>query len=262
MRILLHILVHLLVCILGLGLIAAAIVPTLLQHAAEWLVIVGFEDGGRLIIAGVGLAIAALPIAQFLRWWSRHRVLRELSYQTADGEITVSLVAVEEALERSLSQVEDIKKTSIDVREDRVRRQIVIEAVLSLWEDADIAVVNREAQALLRRRFAELMPEMPNCMVKVTVSRLSARRSADAARRTTKPTQQQEGANATNKSGRIPLPGLSATQGQVDSAAGAALLASSKFQPEPSSDVYHVRADHSPAHGTPIQASGLGGQVA
>ena len=226
MRILLHLLVHVLVWVIGAGLIAVAVAPQLLIQSTQWLVEYGTQEGGRLIIGGIGGVMIALPITQLLRWWSRHRIARELSYQTTDGQITVSLVAIEEALERSLIQVTGLKKSSIDVNEDRVRRQVIVEAVLSLWEDADIGVINREAQVLLRRRFAELMPEMPNCIVKVTVSRLNPRRKADKrsedqaqqAAKTGKKlnAQGQRITEPTNDGDQsvAPLPGLSLTQGQ------------------------------------------------
>lgn len=131
----------------------------------------------------VGLCVSAIfvicPILAVFRWWQVWRRSREISYTTETGRISVNLIAVEEALTRAIEGEPDVKKATVRVFEDRVKRSIVIEAVVTLWEVANVTERNRFCQRLLRRRFAELMPEQTVVQVNLNVHRLNQRRKED-----------------------------------------------------------------------------------
>lgn len=131
----------------------------------------------------VGLSVASLfvfcPFAAVLRWYQVWRRSREISYTTETGRISVNLIAVEEALTRAIEGEPDVKKATVRVFEDRVKRSIIIEAVVTLWEVANVTERNRFCQRLLRRRFAELMPEQTVVQVNLNVHRLNQRRADD-----------------------------------------------------------------------------------
>lgn len=131
----------------------------------------------------VGLSVASLfvfcPFAAVLRWYQVWRRSREISYTTETGKISVNLIAVEEALTRAIEGEPDVKKATVRVFEDRVKRSIIIEAVVTLWEVANVTERNRFCQRLLRRRFAELMPEQTVVQVNLNVHRLNQRRADD-----------------------------------------------------------------------------------
>jgi hypothetical protein len=82
-------------------------------------------------------------------------------------------------LTRAIEGEPDVKKATVRVFEDRVKRSIVIEAVVTLWEVANVTERNRFCQRLLRRRFAELMPEQTVVQVNLSVHRLNQRRNED-----------------------------------------------------------------------------------
>jgi hypothetical protein len=131
----------------------------------------------------VGLTVSSMfvicPLFAFLRWWQVWRRSREISYTTETGRISVNLIAVEEALTRAIEGEPDVKKATVRVFEDRVKRSIVIEAVVTLWEVSNVTERNRFCQRLLRRRFAELMPEQTVVQVNLNVHRLNQRRNED-----------------------------------------------------------------------------------
>jgi hypothetical protein len=112
-----------------------------------------------------------------VRWYQVWRRSREISYTTETGKISVNLIAVEEALTRAIEGEPDVKKATVRVFEDRVKRSIIIEAVVTLWEVANVTERNRFCQRLLRRRFAELMPEQTVVQVNLNVHRLNQRRN-------------------------------------------------------------------------------------
>ena len=123
-----------------------------------------------------------------------------------------------------------MRKVQIRVFEDRVRRTIVCEAALTLWDDGNVSGVNRRCQQIMRSRFAELMPDETAVQVHLTVHRLSHRRPdsepAPAVREQRRATAEtaDEGAADDRTPTQVPLPGLTATHGEVDNEAGAELL--------------------------------------
>lgn len=130
---------------------------------------------GRLVISTMGAVLLCSPLLMLLRWVQSIRRSREISYTTDNGRISVNLIAIEEALTRAIEGEHEIKKARVSVYEDRVKRGIVIDAVLTLWEVANVTERNLFCQRLLRRRFAELMPERSDVQVNLAVHRLTVR---------------------------------------------------------------------------------------
>jgi hypothetical protein len=172
MRAALRVLVYLTAMAIGGLLVGNLFQPTLAEHIAAFLK----TEEGRLISSGIAVVVLLAPLAILLRWWQVMRRARDISYQTENGRISVSLIAIEEALTRAIEGEPEVKKAHVRVFEDRVKRAVVIEAVMTLWEVPNVTDRNRFCQRLLRRRFAELMPEQTAVQVNLTVHRLTTRR--------------------------------------------------------------------------------------
>jgi hypothetical protein len=130
---------------------------------------------GRIGAIILAVCLVSSPLVMLLRWLQALRRSREISYQTDNGRISVNLVAIEEALTRVLEGESDIRSARVAVYEDRVKRGIVIDAVVSLWEVPNVTERNLLCQRLLRRRFAELMPERSDVQVNLAIHRLVVR---------------------------------------------------------------------------------------
>jgi hypothetical protein len=172
MRLALRMLMYLACMLIGAMLMATLFRPVVLDVVAQFL----HTYSGRLVASGLAFILLLSPLAILLRWWQVMRRAREISYQTENGRISVSLQAIEEALTRALEGEPEVKKAHVRVFEDRVKRAVIIEAVMTLWEVPNVTDRNRFCQRLLRRRFAELMPEQTAVQVNLTVHRLTMRR--------------------------------------------------------------------------------------
>lgn len=135
---------------------------------------------GRLTASGMAGVLLSSPLVWLLRWLQAMRRSREVSYTTDNGRISVNLVAIEEALTRAIEGEPEIRKARVSVYEDRVKRGIVVDAVVTLWEVANVTERNLFCQRLLRRRFAELMPERTDVSVNLAVHRLTVRPPGNA----------------------------------------------------------------------------------
>lgn len=136
-----------------------------------------YQHEARILSAGLATVLTLSPLSILLRWWQLHRRAREISYTTESGRVSVNLVAVEEALTRALEHEDCVKKAHVRVYEERgVKRQVVIESAMTFWEVPNVTERNRQCQAILRRRFAELMPEQSSVQVNLNVHRITPRR--------------------------------------------------------------------------------------
>ncbi len=130
---------------------------------------------GRMTASAMAGVLLSSPLVWVLRWLQSMRRSREISYTTDNGRISVNLVAIEEALTRAIEGETEIRKARVSVYEDRVKRGIVIDAVVTLWEVPNVTERNLFCQRLLRRRFAELMPERSDVSVNLAIHRLTVR---------------------------------------------------------------------------------------
>jgi len=214
MRVLLRLLVYLLA--MGIGALLAVInfMPEMGSVVFMWLL----TSYGRLAASGLAAILLIAPLLLLLRWLRVLRRAREISYQTENGRITVSLLAIEEALTRAVEGEPEVKKAQVRVHEDRVRRAVVIDAAMTLWEVPNVTERNRFCQRLLRRRFAELMPEQQTVEVNLAVHRLNVRRPDLKPSESTATSAPAQAASplATSPEASTPLPRPSITRSEAE----------------------------------------------
>ena len=138
---------------------------------------------GRFIIGGIGISILCVHILLVIRWWRERRFAREIGYNNELGRVSVSLVAIEEALTRAIENEEGVRRIAIRVFEDRVKRQVNIDASLNLWETNNVTHINHRCQETLRRRFTELMPEKTAVQVHLSLQRMSTKKADEKSTR-------------------------------------------------------------------------------
>lgn len=165
------------VTILCAALVTTASDPDLARRAWDFL-----EPRLDLVVARIIPAAVAgvLLISQALlvvRWLRERRYARDIGYNNEYGRVSVSLVAIEEALTRAMENEPGVRRVAIRVYEDRVKRQVIIDTAVTLWETNDVTSINHRCQDLLRNRFAELMPEKTAVQVHLNLHRLDRRRA-------------------------------------------------------------------------------------
>jgi hypothetical protein len=153
-----------------------AMVFSLSPAARDSIVAALAQPTAPLACGALAIVLLATPVALALRWYQVWRRARDISYTGDNGRISVSLIAIEEALTRAVEGEPEVRKALVKVFEDRVKRAVVIDAVVSLWEVPNVTERNRFLSRLLRRRFAELMPEQTVVLVNLTIHRLYVRR--------------------------------------------------------------------------------------
>ena len=172
MRGILRILLYIFTILLGLFLAAVDQRPDIVDQVAA----LAKTMEGRWVVRAAAIILLSSPLMILMRWVQSIRRNREISYETDNGKISVSLIAIEEALTRAIEGEPEVKKAHVRIFEDKVKRAILIDAVVTMWEVPNVTDRNRFCQRLLRRRFAELMPEQSQVDVNLHLHRLTERR--------------------------------------------------------------------------------------
>ncbi len=172
MRGILRILLYIFTIVLGLFLAAVDQRPEIISQVAA----LAQTTEGQWVVRVAAIILLSSPLMILMRWLQSIRRNREISYETDNGKISVSLVAIEEALTRAIEGEPEVKKAHVRIFEDQVKRAIIIDAIVTMWEVPNVTDRNRFCQRLLRRRFAELMPEQSQVDVNLHLHRLTERR--------------------------------------------------------------------------------------
>lgn len=203
--------------------VGCAIVLTCIFRESLMLNLLSYLQGvqagqGIWTLLCLGLLQILIPLALTTRWLAVRRFTREISYNTANGRVSVNLQAVEEALSRAALNVTGVKHIVIRIYEDRIRRQVIIQAVLTLWDDNDIPSTTQRTQDVLHKRFLELMPGQRSVLVQLSINKLNEQRGSEFIK-----SVQADPSETTSIT-----PGLSVTEGEIGNAAGRALLQRTK----------------------------------
>lgn len=155
---------------LGGILVALSLDLFTLQNLTDFLRLAFEIENINLIIGGLGLflIVASICIAQI----SFGRMQREktIAFDNPDGQVSVSLSAIEDFIKRLSSGMSEVK----DLRSNVVagKKGIEINVRVSLWADANIPESTESIQAIIKNRIQEMLGIEETIIVKVHVGKI------------------------------------------------------------------------------------------
>ncbi len=168
--------------LLGMGLAAFSLHWVPVEGALWGLEAIYNDQNLRLacFLTGVGLvllngAIAQLALAKFQRQ-------KTIAFENPDGQVTISLSAIEDYLRKSTREVPEVKELRSDVIAGKGK--ILVRARVALWSDSHIPEVTEKIQTLVKSRVQEMLAGIEEpVLVRVHVSKIVERQEAEAAGR-------------------------------------------------------------------------------
>ncbi len=124
----------------------------------------------HLIIGGIGLflIIASIFIAQI----TLGKMQREktIAFNNPDGEVTVSLTAIEDFIKRLSSSMIEIR----DLRSNVIagKKGIEVNCRVSIWADANIPEITESIQAIIKNRIQEMLGIEEPIVVRMHVGKI------------------------------------------------------------------------------------------
>ena len=141
--------------LLGLGLVAFSLHWVPVEGTVLWLEMAYSERDIRLAcsLIGVGLVLLNLMYADLAL--AKFRRQKTIAFDTPDGQVTVSLHAIEDFVRRSTEQMPEVK----ELRSDVVARKgsILVRTRAVLWSDAHIPEAAEKIQSVVRTKVQEIL---------------------------------------------------------------------------------------------------------
>ena len=148
--------------------------------AVQWLDLAYNERNLRLacFLTGVGLVLlnwmyAELALAKFQRQ-------KTIAIENSDGQVTVSLTAIEDFIRRSAHELPEVK----EVRSSVVARKgkIVVRARATLWSGTHIPAAAERIQSMVKSQVQEMLTGIEEpIVVQVHVAKIAPREEKSAA---------------------------------------------------------------------------------
>ncbi len=160
--------------LLGVGLISFSLHGIPVEGAIRWLETVYAEHNLRVacFLAGIGLVLLNWAIVQLTL--AKLQRQKTIAFENPDGQVTVSLSAVEDFIRRAARELPEVK----DLRSDVVagKGRIFVRARVVLWSEAHIPEVTERIQALVRSRVQEMLAGIEEpVVVRVHVAKIAHR---------------------------------------------------------------------------------------
>ena len=162
--------------LMGVGLVAFAMHWIPVEGAILWLEVAYREQNlrGAAFLTGVGLILlnwmfAELTLAKLQRQ-------KTIAFDNPDGQVTVSLAAIEDMIRRSTQELPDVKEIRSDV--NARKGGIYTRVRVTLWSNAHIPEVTERTQSVVRSRVQEMLSGIEEPIsVKVHVAKIAHRES-------------------------------------------------------------------------------------
>lgn len=160
--------------LLGIGLMAFAAHWIPLEGPLRWLEMAYNERNLRIacFLTGVGLVLlnwmyAELALAKFQRQ-------KTIAIENPDGQVTVSLTAIEDFIRRSTHELPEVKEIRSDVVASKGK--ILVRARATLWSGTHIPEAAERIQSVVKSKVQEMLSGIEEpVVVRVHVSKIAQR---------------------------------------------------------------------------------------
>lgn len=122
-------------------------------------------------VIGAGVILFHLMLFQVI--WARFQRQRTIAFTNPDGQVTISLGAIEDFIRRAARQVPEIRDLKSEVIAGK--RGIEITTKTSLWSEAHIPEVTEKIQGLIKSKVQEMLGIEDPVTVRVHVAKIVAR---------------------------------------------------------------------------------------
>lgn len=127
----------------------------------------------RIGVAVVGALLVVISFASYQFTLARLQRQKNIAFDNPDGQVTISLSAIEEFIKRissSLSEVKEIKSNCI-----ATKKGIDISAKVVFWSDANIPEATEKIQGLVKNKIQEMLGIDEPIIVKIHVAKIATR---------------------------------------------------------------------------------------
>ena len=164
--------------LMGIGFVTFSLHGVPIEQTVLWLQAAYGEQRLRLAVflIGIGLIVLNWVIIQL----SINKLQRQktIAFENPDGQVTISLSAIEDFIRRSTRELPEVKELRSNVIAGKGRIQV--RARVTLWSEAHIPEVTERVQSLIRSRVQEMLSGIEEPVhVRVHVAKIAHRDEAE-----------------------------------------------------------------------------------
>ncbi len=164
--------------LMGVGLASFSLHWVPIEGAISWLQMAYQQQNFRLacFLMGVGLILLNIMIVQLTV--AKLQRQKTIAFDNPDGQVTVSLSAIEDFIRRTARELPEVKDLRSDVIAGKGR--ILIRTRATLWSEAHIPEVTERIQSLVKARVQEMLSGLEEPLtVRVHVSKIAHREEVE-----------------------------------------------------------------------------------
>lgn len=161
---------------IGLFLVALAVGVIKSEPTLNALEYINASMNLKIGIGIVGATLILISVAAYQFTVARIQRQKNIAFNNPDGQVTISLSAIEEFIRRvgsSLPEVKDLKSDCI-----ATKKGIDISTKIIFWSDANIPEATQKIQGLIRTRVQEMLGIDEPIIVRVHVTKILSREEA------------------------------------------------------------------------------------
>ncbi len=128
------------------------------------------EGNYRLIIGLIGVSIIVISLSILQIVLGSFQQEKTIAYENSDGQITVSLSAIEDLIRRLASEFDEVKELKPNVRTTRKGVEVYCKTILS--QDRPIPDVTQKIQNSIKNKIQNMLGIEENLTVKIYVVKI------------------------------------------------------------------------------------------
>lgn len=144
-------------------------------------IIIGFVG---LLLIGISLLIIQLALSKL----EREKII---AFENPDGQVTVSLAAIEDFMKRMARHIPEIKEIKPKVVASK--KSIIVTAKVTLYSDTSIPNITEKIQSIIKNRVQDMLGIEEPIIVRVNIHKLVQKEEAKK-KKTKKLEEKEEGA--------------------------------------------------------------------
>ena len=165
--------------LIGVGLIAFSFHQIPMDSLVGWIELAYTEKNGQLacFLTGVGLILLNWMYAQLAL--ARVQKQKTIAFENPNGQVTVSLAAIEDFIRRSSQELMEVK----ELRSDVVARKgkILVRARAVLWSGAHIPEAAERIQSVIKSKVQEMLSGIEEpIIVRVHVAKIAMKEGKES----------------------------------------------------------------------------------
>lgn len=142
----------------------------LIHIIGSFLYVIPYDNDLRIIVAAASIAMLLVNFILYRQFKTNFFRERVIAFNNPSGQVSVSLLAIEDLVKRSLIKFEELKEVKVSITASKKGLNIKIKWVL--FSDINIPEITQKAQDLVKKKIQDTIGVDENIDVTIHIGRI------------------------------------------------------------------------------------------